>query len=188
MKTLLLFFVLFVGTLPGVAQVESGNKFVNGTANLTLIGNGEDTQSAIAFSPRLGYFFNDRTAVGGAVGIFSQSAGDSDGNLTVSLSPFVRRFFPIVDEQFYFFLNGSLSLSYGNSAAGFGEFSSSEDAFSVSLVVSPGFVYFPAERWSLDLAFTGFGLSFFDIGENTVTLFNLGVTTFSPSLGFSYYF
>lgn len=188
MRTLLLASVLLASTLSATAQVASGNKFANGTLNFSLINVGESTQSAFSFTPSLGYLISDRTALGGSLGILVRPDGE-DSDLTISLSPFVRRFFPIVDDQFYFFVDGMLSLSYGNSAAtSRGEFSSSEDAFSVGLSASPGFIYFPAERWSLDFALTGFELSFFGIGENTATLFNLGVTTFSPSLGFSYFF
>ena len=158
MKTLMLINVFLLVTLSAAAQVAEGNKFVNGTLNITLLGNDGNTRTAVTVNPRAGYFISDRTAVGGALGIISQSGSGFDNNLTVSLSPFVRRFFPIADDKFYFFVDGTFSLSYGNSAAGFGEFTSSNDAFSVGLEVSPGFIYFPAERWSLDFSLTGFGL------------------------------
>lgn len=171
------------------AQVAEGNKFINGTVRLLVLGNSEDTQTAFTLTPTFGYFVNDQTAVGGTLGVLVQPTGGDD-DLTVFLSPFIRRYFPIADDQFYFFLNGTLSLSFGNSAAGFGEFRSSEDAFSVGLTASPGFAYFPTERWSLDFTFTGFGLTFFDVGseDGTTTLFTIGATSFSPSLGFSYFF
>ena len=190
MKYVFLASFLLIGLWPAMAQVESGNKFINGTVRLTLVGANESTQTAFALNPTLGYFINDRTAVGGSLGVISQFSGNDSRDLTISLSPFVRRYFAIVDDTFYFFLDGSVGLSYGNSAVGFGEFSSTTDAFSVSLSASPGFVFFPAERWSLDFTLTGVGLSFYGIGREggTTTLFTLGATTFSPSLGFSYYF
>ncbi|MEM9833107.1 MAG: hypothetical protein AAF944_20905 [Bacteroidota bacterium] len=190
MKRIFLAFVFLLSVQQLHAQIAEGNKFINGTINLTVLGNSEDTQTAFALTPTFGYFINDQTAVGGTLGVLIQPTGGSDNDLTIFLSPFIRRYFPIADDQFYFFLDGTVALSYGSSAAGFGEFQSSEDAFSVSLVASPGFAYFPAERWSLDFTFTGFGLSFFDIGGEggTTTLFTIGATSFSPSLGFSYYF
>lgn len=189
MKYFLLVALLVAGTLPGIAQIESSSKFINGTVRLTVSGSGENAQTAVVFSPTFGYFISDEMAVGGTLGIVTRPTGGDDNDLTVSLSPFVRRYFSIVDDKFYFFANGALSLSYGNSAAGFGEFRSSDEAFSVSLTASPGFAYFPSERWGLDFTFTAFGLSFFGIGEEeTALLFTIGATTFAPSLGFSYYF
>lgn len=172
------------------AQVTEGNKFINGTVRLLVLGNSEDTQTAFTLTPTFGYLISDQMALGGTLGVVVQPTGGNDNDLTIFLSPFVRYYFPIADDQFYFFLDGTLSLSFGNSAAGFGEFRSSEDAFSVGLAASPGFAYFPAERWSLDFTFTGFGLNFFDVGgeDGTTTLFTIGATSFSPSLGFSYFF
>lgn len=189
-RFLFLIFFWLVCSLPGIAQVESGNKFINGTINFLIAANDGDTQTVFTFSPTFGYFLDDRTALGGTLGIISQPAGNENNDFTIFLSPFVRRYFSIVDDTFYFFVDGSLSLSYGNSAAGFGEFRSSEDAFSVGLAASPGFAFFPAEQWGLDFSLTAFGLTFFDLGGEggTTTLLNIGATTFSPSLGFSYYF
>ncbi|MEQ9438769.1 MAG: outer membrane beta-barrel protein [Cyclobacteriaceae bacterium] len=188
-RFVLTFFVLAL-TLPAMAQVATGNKFINGTVRITVLGNNDNTQTAFSFSPTLGYFINDQMAVGGSLGIVRQSAGEDNNNLTVYLAPFVRRYFPIVDDTFYFFVNGSVGFSYGRSAYGFGEFTSTDDAFSISLTASPGFAYFPSERWGLDFTLDGVGLSFYGLGSEggTTTLFTLGATTFSPSLGFSYYF
>ncbi len=190
MKNLFLAFLVFGSTLSGLVQVESGSKFINGTLRFDVLGNSEDTQTAFTFTPTFGYLISDQMALGGTLGVIVQPTGGNDNDLTLFLSPFVRRYFPIADDQFYFFLDGTLSLSFGSSAAGFGEFRSSEDALSISLMASPGFAYFPTERWSLDFTFTGFGLSFFDIGGegDTITLFTIGATSFSPSLGFSYFF
>lgn len=190
MKYTCLAAILLSFTLSATAQIESGSKFINGTVRLTLVGANENVQTAFAFNPTLGYFINDNTAVGGSLGIISQSSGNNSRSTTISLSPFIRRYFSIVDNTFYLFLDGTFGLSYGNSAVGFGDFSSTTDAFSVSLSASPGFVFFPAERWSLDFTLTGVALSFYGIGSEggTTTLFTLGATTFSPSLGFSYYF
>ncbi|MEM6846289.1 MAG: hypothetical protein AAF632_29020 [Bacteroidota bacterium] len=186
---LALVFLLFVQQLH--AQIVEGNKFINGTINLTVLGNGEDAQTVFTLAPTFGYFINDRTAVGGTLFILSQPGTfDEDRDFTIGLAPFARRYFSIVDDSFYFFAEGSVAFSVGNSAIGFGEFSSSESAFSVSLTASPGFAFFPAEHWGLDFTFTAFGLSFFNIGGGggTTTLFTIGATSFSPSLGFSYYF
>ena len=190
MKHALLVVLLLAWAVPGLTQVASGSKFINGTVHLSIISNSGNAQTSVTFSPTFGYFINDRTAVGGTLGVIRQFTENDTNSLTVFLSPFVRRYFSIVDDTFYFFVDGSLAFSYGNSAAGFGEFRSSQDALSVSLTASPGFAYFPAEQWGLDFTFTGLGLSFFNIGNDggTTTLFSLGATTFSPSLGFSYYF
>ena len=190
MKCTLVIILLLTGMIPAFAQVASGNKFISGTVNLSILGGGGNTQTAITFSPTFGYFIDDHLAVGGSLGVISQLTERSDADLTLYLSPFVRWYFPIVDDKFYFFADGSIAFSYGNSAVGLGDFRSSEDAFSISLAVSPGFAYFPAERWGLDFTLTGLGLSVFDVGGEggALTSFTLGATTLSPSLGFSYYF
>ena len=190
MKKILLAFVLLGIAIPSIAQIASGSKFINGTLRLTAVGGDGSGQTAFTLNPTFGYFINDRTAVGGSLGIISQSSENTDNNLTIFLSPFVRRYFTIVDDAFYFFVDGSVAFSYGNSAASFGEFFTNEDVFSLGLSASPGFAYFPAEKWGIDFTFTGLGLTFFGLGSEggTTTLFTLGVTTFSPSLGFSYFF
>ena len=188
MKYSLLVLLLLTSSLPTLAQVESGNMFINGTVSFAVVGNDGNTQTAFTFNPTFGYLINDQLAVGGSLGVVSQFSDDND--LTVFLSPLVRWYLPIVDDKFYFLAQGSIAFSYGSSAAGFEGFNSSEDAFSVGLTASPGFTFFPAEHWSLDFIMSGLGLTFFDIGGEggTTTLFSLGVTTLSPSLGFSYYF
>ena len=182
-------FILWVASaLPAWAQVESGNKFINGTVNLSIISNDGDAQTAFTINPTFGYFINDQLAVGGSLGLVSQFSDDSD--FTVFLSPFARWYFPIVDDRFYFYANGEIAFSYGNSAANFEEFRSSDDAFSVGISASPGFVFFPSERWGLEFTLTALGINIFNIGGegDATTLFILGATTFSPRFGLSYYF
>lgn len=111
--------------------------------------------------------------MGGSLGITSQSFGD-ENNFGLSLSPFIRRYYPIVDDKFFFFLNGSVIFSYGSFNIGSTEVTG-DDIFSIRLNAALGFSYFPSERWSLDFTLTGFSLSFIDIGGEggTTTLFKL---------------
>ncbi|WKN41026.1 hypothetical protein [Tunicatimonas pelagia] len=165
-----------------LAQVAEGNKFANGTVNLFL---GENL-SQVVIAPQLGYFINNQIAVGGSVGLAYSSVGDG-GNVSVTLAPFIRRYFPIVDDKFFFFLNGSIVFAYGNYSIG-GLEMTGEDTFSISLNAAPGFIYFPSERWSLDFTLSGLSLNFISLDENPSVALLLGASTVSPGLGFSYYF
>ncbi|MEM8968218.1 MAG: hypothetical protein AAGE93_17500 [Bacteroidota bacterium] len=182
MKNIFLAFIslLFIQQLQ--AQVAEGNKFASGTVNLFL---GENI-TQVVLAPQLGYFISDQTAVGGSVGVAYSSIGDGD-NISLTLAPFIRRYFPIVEDKFFFFLNGSIVFAYGSYSIG-GLEVTGEDTFSISLNAAPGFIYFPSERWSLDFTLSGFSLNFISLDENPSVALLLGASTASPGLGFSYYF
>ena len=68
------------------------------------------------------------------------------------------------------------------------ELTSSNEVFSVVVSLSPGFVYFPAERWAINLILNGVSLGLYGIGEETVFGLSVGAGIDSPNLGLSYYF
>lgn len=183
MKSLFLACLLMVTSMYTLAQVAEGNKFVNGTVNLALLGG---NNNLVVLAPEFGYFINDKTAIGGSLGVI-YSWTDNSNNVSVTLSPFIRKYFSIVEDKFFFFLDGRVTLAYGSFTVGDLDITGN-DIFSISLNAAPGFIYFPSERWSLDFTLSGFSLNFVNLIENPSVSLNLGVSTVSPGLGFSYYF
>ncbi len=165
-----------------LAQVAKGNKFVNGTVNLLL---GESI-TQVVLAPSFGYFNSNQTAAGGSIALAYQSVGDVSST-SVLITPFVQRYFPIVEDKFFFFLNWSVTFAYGSFSIG-GLETMDEDTFSVLIGVAPGFSYFPSERWSLDFSLSGFSLNFLDLNGDPSAALLLGAATVSPDIGFSYYF
>lgn len=189
MKNIVTLIFLFLISLSVHAQTEADAKFINGAFSISAVGGNGTSNVGVQVAPGFGYFIQDNIAIGGSIGILSSSFGNSSST-SIRLSPFVRRYWPIVENSFYFTLNGRISFMYGPSAAvGNIDLNSSDEVFSISLDASPGFVYFPAPNWSLDIGFSGLGLVFFGIGEEgTSTGFSLGAESFSPAIGMSYYF
>ncbi|MEO1715073.1 MAG: hypothetical protein AAFU60_17225, partial [Bacteroidota bacterium] len=127
-----------------------------------------------------------QTAIGGSVGlVYSSLSGN--GNVSITLAPSIRQYFPIVEDKFFFFLNGSIVFAYGSYSIG-GLEVTGENTFSISLNAAPGFIYFPSERWSLDFTLSGFSLNLINLDEDPSVALLLGASTASPGLGFSYYF
>ena len=159
------------------AQTEQGSKFVGGTFGISTasLSNGNNS-STFELSPRFGYFIKDQWAVGSGLGLTVTSNGDTD--VFFSISPFTRYYFPIVENQFFIFGEAGFGLGFG------------DDRTRFSIYGSPGFAFFPTERWAIELGFNLISLSIEDPegGNNNTTRFNFGTSTLSPSLGVYFFF
>lgn len=188
-QILLLLSACFISLLAS-AQTEETSKFINGAFRISVISSGENIHTGFQIAPGFGYFIKDNIALGGSLGVVKTfSGGAGDGLTSVHFTPFIRRYWPIVENKFFFSISGQLNLFWGQTAsAGNIDFTSTDNVFSTGIVLSPGFTYFPSPQWALDFNFNGLSLLFFGIGEGGSTGFSLGTETFSPTIGMSYYF
>ena len=104
-------FVLLLSILSwsAVAQTTEGNKFIDGIFRINFLsGNGANT-AMIGFSPSVGYFFKDNQALGSGLLLLFAEAGEGRST-SVGITPFARRYLPIVEDKFFFIAQLQLSL------------------------------------------------------------------------------
>lgn len=160
------------------AQTEQSSKFIGGTFQISIFSNeiSDNTITSFVFSPKFGYFIREQWAVGSGLGLTITSNGDTD--VFFSLSPFTRYYLPVVENQFFIFGEAGFELGFG------------DDRTRFSIYGSPGFAFFPTERWAIELGFNLISLNIEDLEgtDNNTTIFRLGTSTFSPSLGVYFFF
>jgi hypothetical protein len=198
-------FIVFVfcSALQVNGQFAKGQKFITGNLSFEVhdwssefsVGNNV-TSSNINFQPALGFFLNDKIAVGGRVGYtFYRQKNVSNANpgfetisksRSYSVGGFVNRYFTI-SEKFYFrmtcdvgyfrsFQESESAISYKMKSHGFG------------INVQPSFIFFPSPAWGIEAGLGNLGYNFSrglsDDSKGSSFDFDYGVF----SLGFGYYF
>ncbi|MCC5932302.1 MAG: hypothetical protein JJU28_23860 [Cyclobacteriaceae bacterium] len=179
-STVLFTFFLILFMPPTVkAQVSKGDKLLGGNLSYTNAFMGDAFFSYgvenFTFLPYFGYFLGDGFMVGLGVGV-SYTNFQSETLTGVIINPFVRKFFTIDENKFYFFLEGGVGgilydhNNYGNT---------------ILLGISPGFTYFFSRNWGVDLMFKGIT---FEGNQNRRNRFEAGVSSISPQIGLNFYF
>lgn len=153
------------------AQTTQGTMVVSGSVGLT--GQGYETQdsgwpihtgnnTSFYVSPHIGTFYRDGVEVGIGAGFsFSRNSIGNDGeestykNYMFSLSPYVRKYFPIT-EKLFFTAGASAGAGFGRRSSRStpdGSFTNTSKEFSFGINASPGLVYFATERlgFSIDI-------------------------------------
>lgn len=148
-KLLLLSAMLLVGTL-AFAQTQKGQVQLGGSFNFNKqdLDPGESTN--FNFVPQAGYFVSDLTSIGITLNIsssdFEVPGFDAERNL-FEFGVFAR-FHKSVTDNFYFFLQPSLSFGSGeNDNIGGG----STDLNTTSIRVSPGAMYFVTPKIAMEM-------------------------------------
>jgi hypothetical protein len=190
MKYLSLIFVLLVLSLEGVAQFNAGDKFISGTFGFSSQNSPTDLSGGISykrttfsFTPQVGFFLNEKIALGGSIGYSSirnkESAVFPGTSSTYQYTQFsiglmVRRYFQISDA---FFISIEGSPFYSSYEEDYATLSSPTKGRSLGLTFRPVFSFFPSKRWAVE---TGFG----SVGVNVFTNENLDRKTTSFSLDY----
>lgn len=194
-KSVVFLCALALGAFGAHAQTSSGNMMVGGGIDFqsTSYQAGSDNdESSVTFSPSFGYFVSDNFAVGLSLALSSSRTGTGSGKTVQNIfgiGPFARYYLGTSSENFKFFAHAELAFGgvktdppVGNVARG---------SF-VGFSLSPGAAYFFNEHWAVEFAITGFELVSVDPDKDDnndkVTTIKLGLTSFSPSLGFRYHF
>jgi hypothetical protein len=147
------------------AQVASGTKQIGGRFNFS-IGSGNDganNSTNFTFVPAVGVFISDQLAIGAGVGITSTKTkfdnSDSETSSTgVIFSPYARYHIP-VSENFYFYGEGSVGITAGNTKNTFAGNETKGSFTNFNIGINPGILYFVGEKVGLEASVGFFGYS-----------------------------
>ncbi|GEM_PF-4129838 len=183
------------------------NQIDNEYASSTNFANiGEQTVTQVRVIPRIGFFVNDNTSFGFGIGYghdfnntiletASQQIIESESKTnTVELEVF-SRFHKSISDNFYLFVQPTISGSFGNTINGVDE-DFKERVIGFGIAVSPGMVFMLNENFGLEAAFGALGYNRTsttptepDIDLNNVdSNFGLDFTLRSFQLGLQHYF
>ena len=210
MKKLIVIFLLL--PLVGMAQFNKGQVFLGGSMsvqNQYLSDHSGPIVNTFGITPRVGYFINEKWALGGTAGYSStdQTNTNADINgrtvfkynsISISAGFFGRRYFTI-SEKFLFALEGNLSFSRSNSTSTYastdaaGVLTSSSystlPSYGLGVGFRPLFIFFPSPKWGIEAGLGNLSVSrqrnlSDHTGVNTFNLSALGTLSF----GVTYYF
>jgi len=186
---------LVTGSFAVHAQISSGNMMVGGDLTFTSEshqGGSANDVSSVTFSPAFGYFISDRFAIGTSLSLSSSRTGtgaDKTVRSSFGLGPFARYYLTTSNENFAFFGQAQISFASGKTDPPSGNVTRNN---SITFALSPGAVFFFNEHWALEFALRGFSISSRDPNTDNdndkVTRVELGLNSFSPTLGFRYHF
>lgn len=201
----LLFFLL---TAAAIAQTTQGTISLGGALGITTSkqqeeiseGEGEYKSSTLLIAPSAGYFLADGMELGLSVAFtnskseFDPEDGDVIDFPTVNetaIGPYFKYYMFTGNEDFAFTLNGSLLFGFSKTSPDDGD---DIKGSSFQIAISPGFSYFFTDKIGLDFQLQG--ISFRKEDPNTdsdadndeESTFTFGAASFSPSLGFKFYF
>jgi hypothetical protein len=184
-KVILSSAILLASVAGAFAQTAAGNIAIGGTLGFTMSGGktttsagttDKDKSSTIDFLPNVSYFISDKLAIGlgiGYKGSSSSSADYTNDNLTENgskvtlktsnpafqINPFVKYFISTGDKS-AFFLRGGVDLAFGSEKSQTRVNNAAKDndpgkTTEIGLGVMPGFLFFPADNWGVELALGG---------------------------------
>jgi hypothetical protein len=166
---------------------KKGDIFVTGTFGYVSKSNGGTSEGTFAIKPGVGYFINDKLAVGGTIGFQNTSTKPSGGGSSASTSEFgiglMARYYTTPASQFSLFAEGgfeftSQSADGGGGGTGFG------------LSAKPGINYFVSPHFSLEATVgeIGFSSSKAKGATESNNDFNFGFNFREIMLGLNYKF
>lgn len=178
------------------AQTNQGNFSVGGSIGFTSYkdedNEGDYKQTSFGVMPQLGYFIADGMEVG-LLGTLQTSKVEYDGEdgmkgTNFAVGPYFKYYMFSSNENFAFTLQASALFGGTKQEPPVGD-AVKGSQFAVAL--SPGFSYFFTPRLGLDFQLAG--ISFVSEKPNKdlddkETTFTFGIESFSPSLGFRYFF
>ncbi|MCX2480171.1 outer membrane beta-barrel protein [Pedobacter sp. MC2016-15] len=189
------------------AQTEKGNFMVGGNVEFNSGKTDGNPKSDINFSvvPSVGYFITNDIAVGTGIGYqfakdynyttINPTTGFSTKTSAFVVSPFVRGYKGIT-EQFKFFGQLSVPMSFGNTKAGDvngDNFTKVSKNNNVGVALSPGFAFFPSKKFGIEFSVNGISYNDFnakdanDVSTGGSKNFNIGANFFAPKIGVQFY-
>jgi hypothetical protein len=182
------------------AQFVKGDKFIAGGYSVSVqnssTGNGdENKQRSFQVYPEVGYFLNERNAVGGGLNCYSGTSkydyGQGDfQNYKIrrfGVYLFVKRYFSIT-EKFFFSIDGSVGYDRGRTTTETGSNESTSKSYNIGVTATPSLMFFPSPNWAIEGSIGSLGLTHSrgvsDKSKSTTFDLNYG----SISFGFAYFF
>lgn len=193
-------FCLF--TVATMAQTTQGTISLGGALGISSSTNqttgGEDNSTTVFIAPSVGYFLADGMELGLNVGFSNQSSefdGDDGGSVNeTALGPYFKYYMFTSNEDFAFTLNASVLFGFSTDKPGDGDDSDEVKGSSFQFAISPGFSYFFTDKIGLDFQLQGIAFrkedpnTDSDADDDEQSTFIFGASSFSPSLGFKFYF
>ncbi|HTE30033.1 MAG TPA: outer membrane beta-barrel protein [Chryseolinea sp.] len=179
-----------------LAQTSQGTLSFGGSVTMSATkteeANEDVRRSTFLFSPSVGYFVIDNLMVGADLTLSTSKEDDGfggdDKTHLFGFGPFARYYIFTSNEQFAFTAEAGF---------GFGALKQIPDGQDetkgtfFNFYVSPGFTFFPTDKWGIDFQVSAINFTATDPDKDTdndkFTSFQFGLTTFSPSLGIRYY-
>ncbi len=208
MKTPIVTLIFCLLTSAVMAQTTQGTISLGGSIGVSNssqededeFGEGESKSSTLIFSPDIGYFLADGMELGLDISFSTRKSkfvpddGDTQDGTTfnnTALGPYFKYYMFTSNEDFAFTLNASLLFGFSKISAPEGDDLKGKN---VQFTISPGFTYFFTDKIGLDFELQGIGYrkadpnTDSDVENDKTSTFIFGVSSFSPSLGFKYYF
>ncbi|MCD0489431.1 porin family protein [Pedobacter sp. MC2016-14] len=183
------------------AQTEKGNFVVGGTVQYQSekVDGANKADKTFQIVPSVGYFVANNIAVGTGIGY--QYAKDYTTVASVQTSAFVvspfARAYKGVSDQFKFFGQLSVPMSFGNNKVGDvngDNMTKTGKNNTIGIALSPGFAFFPTKSFGIEFAVQG--ISYNDNKLENANGdkisgskdFNIGADFFAPKIGVQFYF
>jgi len=206
--------------LSGSYGISNFNDEIIATATDSLLSISESNLRTFGAGPFFGYFVGERWLIGISLG-YSRNITerkDQDFNFTGTTSsresistsnsfritPVARYYIPIINEKFYFYLEGNFNLAFGTNKQSFTDLTDSEtsertdDTQSIGASILGTFVFFPSNKWSLELDLGGFrysrnsresgGTTASQISKSTNDGFSFSLDNNPIQIGINFYF
>ena len=197
MKKVLFIAAIAFTAFTASAQTEQGNIVLGGTAQFQTQKakvDGAESRDDFAIVPMIGYFVQQNLAIGTGIGVEQTKFTSGAKSTAVVVEPFARYYKGLGSEQFKFFGQLSVPMTFGNDKNADGDKVGGENSIGVAL--SPGFAFFPTKKFGIELGFSGIqfestvekdadGDKIDNSGSNR---FSIGADFFSPRIGLQFYF
>lgn len=201
MKKLLLSLVAVSALAFGAqAQTEKGKILLGGGVGFNSTKAEGASKSDINFNiiPSAGYFISDNFAIGTGVGYkYDKQVSNSKLDQSFEVAPFGRYYVGLSD-QFKFFGQLSVPMSFGNVKAVDGVTGDVGDKLgsstNIGVQLAPGFAFYPTKRVGIEVSVDGLGYNNYTIkntatgNKATVDSFGLNASTVAPRLGVMFHF
>lgn len=163
------------------AAAQQGSKWLGGGLTISSTDDGNDnTTSNFSISPRFGYYFNDKWAVGFGLSYSSTTQEDASSNeiktTGLGLVPFLR--YKCVEAgKFNFFGQCELSYTSYNREATTGPVTIKSDYKTTGLDIKPGVAYNINETFAIELTMPSILSYYSNSGDAEGSGMNLGINS-----------
>lgn len=131
-----------LSAIPSGNGFSKGNKFVEGAFSFRS----GDVEDSYAFTPKMGYMYNDKWAIGGFLTIAGQDNGNKESN-TFSIGAFTRYYFLSLGATKSFNAYGELGLGYASTSTEINNANKNTNS-SISANIDLGMNYFFTSHWA----------------------------------------
>lgn len=202
MKAFSVTLIICLFTVATMAQTTKGTISLGGALGISTSTSettaGDDKSTTVFIAPSAGYFLADGMELGLNV-LFSKQSDELDGDdagstSETALGPYFKYYMFTSNEDFAFTLNASVLFGFSKDSPPSGDDSGEVKGTSFQFAISPGFSYFFTDKIGLDFQLQGIAFrkedpnTDSDADDDESSTFIFGASSFSPSLGFKFYF